>query len=152
MTTIIFRRTALALAATAWVGWSAAAMAAVPENFTVPLTGGQEVPSVTTSGTGNATLTYDPGTRVVKWNVTYSNLSSAATMAHFHGPAEAGKNAAVVVWLSKQGTEPSSPITGQVTLTPEQAKQFIAGEWYVNVHSKDHPNGEIRGQVNPPKS
>ena len=38
------------------------------------------------------------------------------------------------------------------TLTPEQAKQFSDGEWYVNVHTQSHPAGEIRGQVVPPKS
>jgi len=43
-------------------------------------------------------------------------------------------------------------IKGEATLTPEQAKQFEAGDWYINVHTKDHPAGEIRGQVKPPKS
>jgi len=37
-------------------------------------------------------------------------------------------------------------------LTPDQATQFAAGQWYVNVHTSAHPGGEIRGQVTPPKS
>ena len=32
------------------------------------------------------------------------------------------------------------------------AQQLTAGEWYVNVHTQANPNGEIRGQVMPPKS
>jgi hypothetical protein len=84
--------------------------------------------------------------------VTFSGLSSDASMAHFHGPAATGKNAGVLIWISKQGSAPASPITGETTLTPEQAQQFAAGDWYVNVHTKEHPGGEIRGQVMPPKS
>ena len=86
------------------------------------------------------------------WNITYTGLSSATTMAHFHGPAKQGENAAPVIWLSTKGSPPTNPITGTATLTPEQAKQFTDGEWYVNVHTKDHPAGEIRGQVVPPRS
>ena len=103
-------------------------------------------------GSGTAELTYDPATRVVTWNITYSGLSSPSTMAHFHGPATEGKNAPPVIWLSTQGSPPTNPMTGTATLTPDQAKQFSAGEWYVNVHSQSHPAGEIRGQVIPPKS
>ena len=73
-------------------------------------------------------------------------------MAHFHGPAPAGKNAGVQIWISKRGTPPTSPITGSVTLTTAQATMLMAGDFYINVHSKDHPAGEIRGQVIPPKS
>jgi hypothetical protein len=73
-------------------------------------------------------------------------------MAHFHGPAAPGKNAPVVMWLSKQGSPAENPITGQVTLTPEQAQQFAGGEWYINVHTQAHPGGEIRGYVMPPKN
>jgi CHRD domain len=72
-------------------------------------------------------------------------------MAHFHD-APVGKNGPVAVWLSKQGTAPNDPIEGKVTLTPAQATQFEAGDWYVNVHTRDNPAGEIRGQVLPPKS
>ena len=73
-------------------------------------------------------------------------------MAHFHGPAKAGQNAPPVIWLSKQGSPPANPMTGSATLTPEQAKQFTDGEWYINVHSQAHPAGEICGQVVPPKN
>ncbi len=70
----------------------------------------------------------------------------------FPWPGAEGKNAPVVIWLSTQGNPPANPITGSATLTPDQAKQFSAGEWYVNVHTQSHPAGEIRGQVIPPKS
>jgi hypothetical protein len=72
-------------------------------------------------------------------------------MAHFHGPAEPGKNAGVLIWLTKQGSPVESPIKGEATLTPEQAQQLMAGEWYVNVHTQAHAAGEIRGQVVLPK-
>lgn len=121
-------------------------------SFKVPLTGAQCVPAVDTSGSGAADLTYDPATRVVTWNITYSGLSSPSTMAHFHGPAKVGQNAPPVIWLSTQGSPPTNPMTGSATLTPEQAQQFSAGEWYINVHTQSHPAGEIRGQVIPPKS
>lgn len=126
---------------------------AAPVSFDVPLTGAQQVPPVQTAGSGDAKLTYDSGTRVVTWNVTFSGLSSQTTMAHFHGPAAAGKNAGVKVWISQKGNmEVTSPISGQATLSPEDAKMFEAGDMYINVHTKDHPGGEIRGQVMPPKS
>jgi hypothetical protein len=145
----ISRRTLLALMPATWAGSAVVALAA-PVSFTVPLTGAQQVPPVQTPGTGSAALTYDPSTREVTWSVTYSGLSSDATMAHFHDGAT-GKNGPVVIWLSKKGEPVSSPITGKVTLTAEQAAEFTGGTWYVNVHSKDHPAGEIRGQIMPPK-
>jgi hypothetical protein len=151
MHTGVSRRALLALAPLALVASMTVALAA-PMSFSVALTGAQQVPPVTTPGSGTANLTYDAASRVLTWSVTYSGLSGPATMAHFHGPADAGKNGPVVVWISEHGATPASPITGQATLTPDQAAQFTAGQWYVNVHTKDHPGGEIRGQVVPPKS
>ncbi len=130
-----------------WAGTAAAA----PISFKVALTGAQCVPRVETGGSGTADLTYDAATREVTWNVSYSGLSSPTTMAHFHGPAKPGQNGPVEIWLNKQGAPPPNPMTGKAALTPEQAKQFAAGEWYVNVHTQSHPACEIRGQVVLPK-
>jgi hypothetical protein len=124
---------------------------AAPVSFQVPLSGAQCVPPVETGGKGTADLTYDPASRVVTWNIPYSGLSSATTMAHFHGPAKQGENGPALIWLSVQGSPPANPITGSATLTPDQAKQFSAGTWYINVHTKSYPAGEIRGQVILPK-
>jgi hypothetical protein len=136
------------IAVAAWTVTSKAAS----ESFTVALTGAQQVPPVQTSGTGTAELTYDPATRLLTWDLTYSGLSGPATMAHFHGPAAAGKNGPPVIWLSPKGSPVQSRVKGEATLTPEQAQQFSAGEWYINVHTQDHQAGEIRGQITPPKS
>jgi hypothetical protein len=151
MNIAISRRLILLMACLPGVAlWATPALAA-PESFEVSLTGAQQVPAVETSGKGTAKLTYDPATRVVHWTIKYEGLSGPVTMAHFHGPAEEGKNAGVQAWLAKQGSPVESPIKGHVTLTPEQAKQFAAGEWYINLHTAAHPDGEIRGQVVPPK-
>ena len=150
MDAAISRRAILASVCVMGLVWTGAA-AAKPVSFKVPLSGAQSVPPVDTSGTGTADLTYDPATREVTWNITYGGLSSPVTMAHFHGPAKEGQNGPVVIWLTKQGSQPTNPITGSATLTAEQAKQFETGEWYINVHTQSHPAGEIRGQVIPPK-
>ena len=72
-------------------------------------------------------------------------------MAHFHGPAAAGKNGPVTIWLSKKGAVAASPIKGSATLTADQAKQFTQ-RGLVHQHSHGgNPAGEIRGQVIPPK-
>ena len=144
--TLSWRALAMSMAFAAWAAWPWPVNAA-PISFKVPLSGGQEVPPVFPSGTGTADLTYDPATRVVTWAVTYSGLSSPATMAHFHGPGQPGKNAPVVIWLTKQGSPAESPINGQATLTPDQARQFEASDWYINIHTQAHPDGEIRGLV-----
>lgn len=151
MNIAISRRTILLLVCLSGLALSTTPSLAASQSFEVTLTGAQQVPPVDTAGKGTAKLTYDPATRVVHWTITYEGLSGAVTMAHFHGPAEPGKNAGVQVWLAKQGSAVQSPIRGHATLTPDQAKQFEAGEWYVNLHTKAHPGGEIRGQVVPPK-
>ena len=120
---------------------------AEPISFKVPLSGGQEVPPVFPAGAGTADLTYDSATRVLTWTVTYRALSSPVTMAQFHGPAQPGKNAPSVLSLVKPGSPMENPIKGQATLSADQAKPFAGGEWYVNIATQDHTEGEIRGQI-----
>jgi hypothetical protein len=122
---------------------------AAPMSFDVKLSGAEQVPPVETKGSGMAHLTYDAATRELTWMVTYENLSGPVTMAHFHGPAGKGKNAGVKLWISQKGSAVSGPISGKATLSAEDAKEMMAGDWYINIHTKDHPGGEIRGQVMP---
>src|ERR1700735_1979319 len=149
---LISRRDVVAAACSAALVVLAQPVVAAPMSFKATLNGAQQVPPVTTSATGTADLTYDPSTRVLTWNVSYSGLSGPATMAHIHGPAAAGKNAPPVIFLSEKGAAVANPIKGQATLTPEQAQQMMAGDWYINIHTQAHGDGEIRGQVVPPKS
>ena len=66
------------------------------------------------------------------------------TAAHFHGPAEAGKNAGVAVPIPNAA---SSPVKGEATLTDAQAADLLGGKYYINIHTAANPGGEIRGQV-----
>jgi hypothetical protein len=117
---------------------------AFAEKMKATLDGKSEVPAVTTSGTGTADIDYDAATKKLTWKVTYSGLSGPATAAHFHGPAEPGKNAGVAVAIPNAT---SSPAEGSATLTDAQAADLMAGKYYVNVHTAANPGGEIRGQV-----
>lgn len=147
----VSRRSLLAtvpLALAGFTTFSTAALAAT-KSFNVHLSGAQQVPPVKTSATGTAHLTYNTSTRVLTWDVTYSHMSSPVTMAHIHAAAP-GKNGPVDVWLTKKGKPVSSPIKGHAKLTPAEAKALMAGDLYVNVHTKDHPAGEMRGQIKPP--
>jgi hypothetical protein len=146
----LFQRAIFALVALTCIAWVQSATAATM-SFKVPLSGAAQVPPLTIAGKGTATITWNPSTRVVTWDITDSSLTGPVTMAHFHNGQE-GKNGPVVIWLTKKGKATSGAIKGKTTLTPAQAKQFEAGDWYINVHTKDHPAGEIRGQVKPPKS
>src|ERR1700758_2876612 len=141
MSKVMSRRAVMVIAALIGAAGAGGLALAAAESFKVPLSGAQQVPPVQTPGTGTADITYDPTTRVVTWSITYSGLSSPVTMAHFHGPAAEGKNGPVAIWLTKQGSPVESPIKGEAALTPEQAQEFTAGEWYINVHTRDHPAG-----------
>jgi len=110
--------------------------------FKAELKGSSEVPPNPATGTGMVTVTFDPTTKQLTWDGTYSGLTGPATGAHFHGPAEPGKNAGVAVPIT-----PASPLKGSATLTDAQAADLIAGRWYINIHTDANKGGELRGQL-----
>lgn len=130
------------LAAGLVCGTSQAAM----QSYKATLNGASEVPPVTTSGTGAATIDVNTATRQVTWMVTYSGLSGPAKAAHIHCGAAAGANAPVAVSF---GTKVASPIKGSAKMTAAQLSALQAGNCYVNVHTAAHKGGEIRGQLAP---
>jgi glucose/arabinose dehydrogenase len=110
----------------------------------VTLDASQEVSANDSPGSGSGTLRLDTGTLELSWDISFADLEAPQTAAHFHGAARACETAGVQIGLPL-----GSPIQGSATLTQEQADDLMLGLWYVNVHSEEYPDGEIRGQVMP---
>ena len=124
-------------------GLCVVSVSAFAQKYDATLSGAQQVPPVTSTGTGTATMTLD-GDKLT-YDVEYKDLSGPATAAHIHGPAAAGANAGVMIPFAN----PASPIKGTVNLTPEQVADLKAGKEYVNIHTAQNKGGEIRGQIKP---
>lgn len=112
--------------------------------FSAALNKGQEVPSpkgtkMGASGRFTATLT---GTSL-KWKLTFTHLTGAATAAHIHDGVK-GKAGPVLSPLCGPCT---SGVTGTITLTSAQVTAIMNRKYYVNVHTAKNPGGEIRGQI-----
>jgi hypothetical protein len=112
--------------------------------LTAALNAAQETPHPSgtkagASGTFTATVT---GTSI-KWSLTFSHLTGAATAAHIH-MGKQGTAGAVLVPLCGPC---SSPASGSGKLTRAQLAQMKKGWTYVNVHTPKNAGGEIRGQI-----
>lgn len=131
------------LAFAALLAFTPAAFAAT-ENFSADLKAASEVPANDSKGSGSLIATYDTASKKLTYTATYKDLSGPATMAHFHGPADAKTNAGVVVPVKDMTP---ATLKGEATLTDAQAADLEAGKWYFNIHTAANKGGEIRGQV-----
>lgn len=119
---------------------------------TIQLSGAQEVPAVTTAGTGTAEISYDPTMKMINYKITWQLGMPTATTTnmHFHG-SETGSDmvsSGVAIGITGFSTGSSGVLTGMtVALTDVQIAQLLAGKWYVNVHSSTVGSGELRGNI-----
>lgn len=95
-----------------------------------------------TTATGSVSGTYNKGTKILKVSVTYAGLTPTAWHIHKGAVGVAGP---VVLDMGTTFTSPFNFST--VALTTDQEADLLAGLFYVNIHSKIAPNGEIRGQL-----
>ena len=117
--------------------------AALAADVKVTLSGDQEVPPVKTEGKGSGTITIaDDGS--VSGSVATTGVKG--TMAHIH-QAAMGANGPVIVPFTKDGDTYKAPAGAK--RTPDQMKEFKAGNLYFNVHSDANKGGEVRGQLKP---
>lgn len=129
-------------------------------NFTATLSGGNEVPGVSTGSAGTATISLDQATGVVTYRIDVYNMPVGTTAAHFHVGAPGVSGPVVVNFTVLTAISNDFAITGTASATslvPRAAQginsweDFVQalqlGNIYVNVHSTANPGGEIRGQV-----
>ena len=112
---------------------------------TIPLEGSQEVPPVSPSGRGEATIVANSVTRQVTLTGSYSGMTSNVFAAHIHF-APAGANGGVILALAHTGGTMGT-LSGGGILSQANFDALLAGNLYVNVHTNNNGGGEIRGQI-----
>ena len=108
--------------------------------------GATETPPGDPDGSGTPSLTIDPDSGKVCWNISVSNIADA-TQSHIHVGA-AGVSGDVVVPLDVDGFSGSTQgcIEGQDKALLAKIIANPAG-YYVNVHTADYKPGAVRGQL-----
>ena len=124
------------------------------EKQTVTLTGDAERPNkVDTPAKGTAVFTWDDHGGIT-FTLRVENLSSTPIGAHIHGPADKDGTGPVLATLEiKDSLKTGTIATGMIGASIFAHFQrdalkdlFDKGKAYVNVHTKNYPDGEIRGQ------
>ncbi len=138
-------------------GLVAPVLAFANEEFTTSLRGEEEVPPVVTNAEGNAILEVDNDKREIHFNVEAESLEDIVG-GHLHY-GEVGENGPVVVTLfgeestNKGNFEASGTIQENDLDGPLENKDISDlvehiedKEIYINIHTEQNPDGEIRGQ------
>ena len=113
------------------------------------MTGAQETPPVTTTATGTIEANYNRLTKTLSYSLSFSGLADSATAAHIHGLGEAGVLASPVQTFSNFPRRKAGSYSGALLVDGVKIKEedLLASRYYINIHSKTFPNGEIRGQL-----
>ena len=126
------------------------------QKFVATLSGQEEVPPTTSQATGMAEVTV-MGESAAEYSVNATNIQGV-TAGHIHSGKQ-GENGPIVVTLFKNDSptnevSETSSITADKLEGPMAGKQLTDlvtamsnGETYVNIHTEQNPNGEIRGQI-----
>lgn len=141
------------ITATVAINFSSTAFA--QNGFNAKLTGQEEVPPVQTQATGSAV--FIPMGDGLHYIINASDIQDV-TAGHIHSGIQ-GENGPVIVTLF-QFISPQNNVNTENMISadnlegPMQGKQISDlvtamnnGSTYVNVHTEQNPNGEIRGQI-----
>lgn len=126
-----------------------AQVAPIPNLSAQELSPAMEVPAVSGSnGTGKCGVWLDPTFTRAFYHLEWDSLSAAPVGAHFHR-ASKGANGPVVKAIALPSSPANSGIADGVWegLTADDITDLRSGRFYVNIHTSNNPNGEIRGQI-----
>jgi uncharacterized protein (DUF302 family) len=105
--------------------------------------------TVTTEASGLGFLQVNLETGEVNGHITLTDVDATeVTAAHIHQGAR-GENGSIVIPLTANETNTRFDIQPATVMTPEQLDHLVREQLYFNVHTKDYPNGAIRGQIIP---
>ena len=166
-------RIRLAVATGALGALALGAVAVADSGRSEKLTGYEEVPALSTPGTGELQLAVNRGNTEVRYRLTARSLESGWTQAHIHFENHTNNGPIVVFLCSNLGNGPAGtqgcPVNGGTVsgviraanigdgaaaqgLAAGEFQEFLravkAGATYVNVHTTGRPTGEIRSQIN----
>jgi CSLREA domain-containing protein len=124
---------------------TAQATSPVPFRFSGAFTGAQETPPNNSNGSGAGVvlLTSNDLTKG-QAGLQFSNLGSSETGAHIHGPGSPGVPAPIIFPLPTTNPVINFQLNG---ITAQQVSDMRSGLDYLNVHSQNFQNGEIRAQL-----
>lgn len=112
------------------------------ELYIAQLKSAEQVPASNSPAQGLVILRQAKNALSVSISLYLSGLTSAETAAHLHGPAAPGSTGAAIVTL------PSGSFANfETPLTLSQFRDLSGGSLYVDVHTVNFPDGEIRGQL-----
>jgi CHRD domain len=135
--------------------------------------GAGETGAIFSPGQGQLSLSVDTFNRIIHFTLTYSGLSSDVTQSHIHFGKEGVAGGIMVFFCSNlpnppSGTQvcplPGGTVTGTiagVNVIGPTAQNVSLGNFdallaalnsntaYGNIHTKNFPSGEIRGQILP---
>ncbi len=130
------------------IGPISMAAAAHQQTFQAKISGNNEVPPVTTSATGLAQFQLSSDGKTLSYTLTTHNIKTV-TAAHIHQGKVGENGQPVSPLLVGKGTITSSDLKGP--LAGKQISDLVniikSGQAYVNVHTEQNKNGEIRGQI-----
>ena len=131
------------------------------QTLTTTMTGGEEIPVISTGMVGTAEVSVDVANREVAVTLNVFNVPTATTAGHIHvgpagiaGPVVLNFPAGVVgrtgdfAMTFRLGERDFVARPAQGIRTMDDIIQAIVhGNTYVNIHTTQNPGGEIRGQL-----
>lgn len=118
----------------------------------LPMNTAQEVPQpvVPSSATGTIDASYSKSTKTLTYKVTWQGLTSDSIRGmHIHGIAGPGFAAPILQNFTGYPLKASGSYSGTLFAdgTVIKEEDILANQFYVNIHTKANPAGEIRGQL-----
>ena len=122
----------------------------IVKRLALPIVSEQEVPAKNSPGSGSADVYYNKVTHMLTFTLSWQNITDVPTGAHIHGPAARGTNAGIKFdFFNAFPKTASGTFSSEVLVDGSKIDeaQLLAGMYYFNIHTKNNPGGEIRGQI-----